>query len=179
MPAATIPRSGVRLCLDARPYGNWWQCTEVARGTKDWTQLRLPSIPVKDKGAYKFWLGVYGAGRHRLVRQRQPDRARKPPLDVFLLYPNFRGMLFDDRSQTVRVAWPLGARAACVWRWSTRRADSPREPRIPGAARAHRRAGRRRPAAGTVSAAAELLDAGGAARARPGLPDRQDAGARA
>ena len=104
------PRSGVRLCLDARPLGNWWQCTEVARGTKDWTQLRLQSIAVKDKGTYKFWLGVYGAAAGTAWFDNVSlTGARKPPLDVFLLYPNFRGMLFDDRSQTVRVAVAAGA----------------------------------------------------------------------
>jgi hypothetical protein len=98
-------RSGVRLCLDARPTANWWHCTDVAHGTTDWTLRRVASIAVKERGSYKVWLGVYGT----------PDgtawfdtvsltMARKPPLDVFLLYPNFRGMLFDDRSQTVRVA---------------------------------------------------------------------------
>src|SRR5262249_46039692 len=35
--------------------------------------------------------------------------ARKQPLDVYLLYPNFRGMLFDDRPQSVRVAVTPGA----------------------------------------------------------------------
>jgi hypothetical protein len=105
------PRSGVRLCLDARPHGDWWQCTEVARGTKDWTQLRLTSIPVKEKGTYKFWLGVYGAAAGTAWFDNVSlTGARKPPLDVFLLYPNFRGMLFDDRSQTVRVAVATGAK---------------------------------------------------------------------
>src|SRR5262245_9476648 len=98
-------RSGVRLCLDARPQGNWWQCTAVARGTKDWTQLRVPDIPVKDKGAYKVWLGVYGtAAGTAWFDNVTLTGARKPPLDVYLLYPNFRGMLFDDRAQAVRAA---------------------------------------------------------------------------
>ena len=102
---AADPRSGVRVCLDARPAANWWQCSDVARGTTDWTPLRVGGIPVRERGRYKVWLGTYGT----------PDGtawfdtvslavARKPPLDVFLLYPNFRGMLFDDRPQTVRVS---------------------------------------------------------------------------
>jgi hypothetical protein len=103
-------RSGVRLCLDARPQGNWWQCTPVVHGTKDWTQVRLPNIPVKDKGTYKVWLGVYGtAAGTAWFDNVSLTGARKPPLDVYLLYPNFRGMLFDDRSQSVRVAVTPGA----------------------------------------------------------------------
>jgi hypothetical protein len=99
------PRSGVRVCLDARPKINWWQCTPVASGTADWKELRQPGIVVRERGPYRVTVGAYGA----------PDGAawfddvslselRKPPLDVFLLVPNFRGMLFDDRPQTVRVS---------------------------------------------------------------------------
>jgi peptidoglycan/LPS O-acetylase OafA/YrhL len=102
---ANDPRSGVRLCLDARPTGNWWQCTDVARGTADWTPVRLAAIPVKDKGAYKFTLGAYGAPEGTAWFSGLALRGtKKRALDVYLLYPNFRGMLFDDRPQTVRVA---------------------------------------------------------------------------
>ena len=112
---AADPRSGVRLCLDARPAANWWHCSDVARGTTDWTPLRVGGIPVRERGHYKVWLGTYGT----------PDGtawfdtvsltvARKPPLDVFLLYPNFRGMLFDDRPQTVRVSVGTAARGGRV-----------------------------------------------------------------
>ena len=57
---AADPRSGVRLCLDARPAANWWQCSDVARGTTDWTLLRVAGIPVRERGSYKVWLGAYG-----------------------------------------------------------------------------------------------------------------------
>jgi hypothetical protein len=98
-------RSGVRLCLDARPTGNWWQCTDVVHGTRDWTPLKLAAIPVKDKGAYKFTLGAYGSPEGTAWFSGLALRGtKKRPLDVYLLYPNFRGMLFDDRPQTVRVA---------------------------------------------------------------------------
>jgi hypothetical protein len=107
---ASDPRSGVRLCLDARPAANWWQCTEVARGTTDWTLLRTAAIPVREKGRYKVWLGAYGnPGGTSWFEGLSLTGARKPPLDVYLLYPNFRGTLFDDRSQTVRVAVGVGA----------------------------------------------------------------------
>jgi hypothetical protein len=103
--AAKDERSGVRLCLDARPKQNWWQCTPVARGTTDWTRLRLPDIPVAERGQYKVWLGAYGTADGTAwfddVSLTTPP---KPPLDAYLLYPNFRGLLFDDRAQVVRVA---------------------------------------------------------------------------
>jgi hypothetical protein len=99
------PRNGVRVCLDARPRFNWWQCTPVARGTTDWAALRKADIVVSEAGSYRVTVGAYGTPDGaawfddvRLVEQR------KPPLEAFLLAPNFRGMLFDDRPQTVRVA---------------------------------------------------------------------------
>ncbi len=162
------PRSGVRLCLDARPHGNWWQCTEVARGTKDWTQLRLQSIPVKDKGTYKFWLGVYGAAAGTAWFDNVSlTGARKPPLDVFLLYPNFRGMLFDDRSQTVRVAVAADAkgrvRVALVDEASGQSRASREFPAAPELTAELDAAGL---PPGRYLLRTELLDGGGAAAAR-------------
>jgi hypothetical protein len=108
-------RSGVRLCLDARPSANWWQCTPVARETTDWTRLRVAEIPVRERGSYKVWLGGYGTPDGvAWFENVSLTAARTPPLDVYLLYPNFRGMLFDDRSQTVRVAVGTAARGGRV-----------------------------------------------------------------
>jgi hypothetical protein len=112
---AADPRSGVRLCLDARPAANWWQCTDVARGTADWTLLRVAGVPVRERGSYKVWLGAYGTpGGTSWFESVRLTAAGKPPLDVYLLYPNFRGMLFDDRSQTVRAAVAVAARSGRV-----------------------------------------------------------------
>ncbi len=98
-------RSGVRVCLDARPRFNWWHCTEVARGTADWTQLTQGGIAVSDPGPYKIAVGAYGApDGSAWFDEITLTARRKPALDVYLLYPNFRGMLFEDRPQTVRVA---------------------------------------------------------------------------
>jgi hypothetical protein len=105
------PRSGVRLCLDARPSANWWHCSEAAHGTTDWTLHRVANIAVTQRGSYKVWLGVYGTPDGTAWFENVSlTMARKPPLDVYLLYPNFRGMLFDDRPQTVRVAVGTAAR---------------------------------------------------------------------
>jgi hypothetical protein len=102
---AARERSGMRLCLDGRPALNWWKCTETARGTLPWTLLRQPMIAVPSPGPYRVTVGAYGV----------PDgtawfddvslvEIRRPLLDVFLLYPNFRGLLFDDGPQTVRLS---------------------------------------------------------------------------
>jgi O-antigen ligase len=98
-------RAGVRLCLDGRPRINWWQCTPVARGSTGWTRLARTAIVVEDAGEYRVTAGAYG----------RPEGAawfddvtlallQRPPLEAFLLYPNYRGMLFDDRAQTLRLA---------------------------------------------------------------------------
>jgi hypothetical protein len=98
-------RSGVRVCLDARPRFNWWHCTPVARGTADWTQLSQGGIAVSEPGPYKVTVGAYGApDGSAWFDEITLTARRKPPLDVYLLYPNFRGMLFEGRPQVVRVA---------------------------------------------------------------------------
>lgn len=107
---AAAKGSGVRLCLDGRPRLQWWKCTPVIAGTQDWTVARAPMLSVVDAGTYRVTVGAYGV----------PDgtawfddvslaRAGRPPLDAYLLYPNFRGMLFDDRPQVVRVALTVEA----------------------------------------------------------------------
>jgi hypothetical protein len=99
------PRSGVRLCLDARPRFNWWHCTDVARGTADWTQLSHGGITVTEPGPYKVLVGAYGApDGSAWFDDVSLTARRKLPVEVYLLYPNFRGMLFEDRPQIVRVA---------------------------------------------------------------------------
>jgi len=103
--AARDPRSGVRLCLDARPRFNWWHCTDVIRGTTEWTQFKQGGISITEPGPYKVTLGAYGAPDGTAWFDDITLTARrKPALDVYLLYPNFRGMLFEDRPQVVRVA---------------------------------------------------------------------------
>jgi hypothetical protein len=166
---AADPRSGVRLCLDARPAGNWWQCTDVARGTADWTLLRTAGIPVRERGAYKVWLGVYGtpAGTAWFESLRL-TAARKPPLDVYLLYPNFRGMLFDDRSQTVRAAVgvtaPSGRVRLSLIEEGSGQSRIRRDFDVAGSLTAELDAGALAP--GRYLLRAELLDAAGAASAR-------------
>ncbi len=97
--------SGARMCLDARPRRNWWQCTEVARGTMDWTLFRQPAIPVTDAGTYRVTIGAYarpeGAAWFDDISLTAVGR---PPVEAFVVYPNFRGLLFVDRPQLIRVA---------------------------------------------------------------------------
>jgi hypothetical protein len=101
-------RSGVRICLDGRPRLNWWKCTDVVRGTTDWKAIRQAQIAVTDRGSYRLTVGAYGIPTGRAwFDDVSLSRVEGPPLDVYLLYPNFRAMLFDDRPQTVRVGVTL------------------------------------------------------------------------
>lgn len=106
-------RSGVRICLDGRPRRAWWKCTALLSGTRDWTRLAQPVLAVTLAGRYRVSLQPYNgpAGRAWFDDVRLVP-VHRPPLDVFLLYPNFRGYLFDDRPQIVRAALSLtpGAR---------------------------------------------------------------------
>lgn len=107
------PRTGARMCLDGRPRINWWKCTDVVRETtKEWSENSRAAIVVKDAGTYRVTIGAYG----------RPDgtawfddvvvaRVKTPPLDAFLLYPNYRGMLWEDRSQTVRMSLAVASDA--------------------------------------------------------------------
>ncbi|HEV8640341.1 MAG TPA: hypothetical protein VGV13_04505 [Methylomirabilota bacterium] len=102
---AARERSGVRFCLDGRPRLNWWKCTTTVRGTADWTLLRQALIAVTDPGTYRVAVGAYGLPDGvAWFDDMSLTQVRRPALDAYLLYPNFRGMLFDDRPQTVRVA---------------------------------------------------------------------------
>jgi hypothetical protein len=106
-------RAGVRVCLDARPRLNWWNCTTIAKGTTDWTLLRQSAIPVSDAGTYRLTIGAYGrpAGV-AWFDDLAVVPLRRPAVEAFLLYPNFRGMLFDDRPQTIRVSLTVNGPAA-------------------------------------------------------------------
>jgi hypothetical protein len=99
------PRTGARLCLDGRPRVNWWRCTDIVRGTRNWESLRREAIVVRQPGAYRLTVGGFGrpAGTAWFA-DVSVTRVLEPALDVYLLYPNFKGMLFDDQPQRIRLA---------------------------------------------------------------------------
>jgi hypothetical protein len=170
--AEEAKRAGVRLCLDGRPRLNWWHCTASTRGTADWKPLAQPAIPVRDPGTYRVTVGAYarpdGAAWFDDVSLRA---VRRPPLEVFLLYPNFRGLLFDDRSPAIRVSVqahgaPAGARVRLTLVDEAGGAvRERREVTAPAAARVETLDASRL-GHGTYLVRAELLDASGAERFR-------------
>jgi hypothetical protein len=95
--------NGVRLQFDFRPYVNDWKPTAVISGTMNWTLYELPDIVVSQDSVVTIKLENYNnstgtAWFDDLQLQEQQGQA----VDVFLLYPNFRGMLFDDQPQTMK-----------------------------------------------------------------------------
>jgi hypothetical protein len=97
--------SGVRLALDHGVGGQPRQSvTRVVSGTTDWTYVERPNIIITSDRTVTIRLEAYRepAGTAWFDDVRLEEQL-PPPLDAFLLYPNFRGMLFDDQSQTIRL----------------------------------------------------------------------------
>jgi hypothetical protein len=98
----TLPGSGVRLSLVADG-ANTGSSTVIVQGTSDWQYLEKINIVVPAAGDYHFLLQCYaeptGTAWFDDVELRQE---LTPAVDVYMLYPNYRGMLFDDQSQTAR-----------------------------------------------------------------------------
>ena len=96
--------TGVRLTFDQRPGGVFsWTPSDLITGTNDWTQITLGPIVLAADQAVAIMLENYNNPSGTawfddiVVQQMQAAAA-----DVFMLYPNFRGMLFDDQPQTLQ-----------------------------------------------------------------------------
>jgi hypothetical protein len=95
--------NGVRLQFDFRPFTNSWKTTDVISGTRDWTLFELPNLVVPQDATVTIKLENYNnstgtAWFDDLQLQEQTAK----PVEVFMLYPNFRGMLFDDQPQIMK-----------------------------------------------------------------------------
>ena len=79
--------------------------TKAVVGTTDWSPVMKAHAEVADGSVGSFLAGTVGpvAGtswfRNFSLRRELP-----PPLETYLLYPNYRGMMFSDQSQVARVA---------------------------------------------------------------------------
>src|SRR5439155_3704004 len=96
--------AGIRLQLDFRPGGiNQWFTTDVIQGTTDWTYYRIDSIVVPQDMRVAVRLENYaGASGTAWFDDITLQQQLPPPIDSFLLYPNYRGMLFDDGPSLMR-----------------------------------------------------------------------------
>ena len=78
--------------------------TPLVAGTADWTYYERTDIVVPSDRTGRVWLEAYrepsGIAWFDDIRVEEQLPA---PVAAFLLYPNFRGMLFDDQPLTVRL----------------------------------------------------------------------------
>jgi hypothetical protein len=97
--------SGVRIMLDFRPGGiNAWAPSQVISGTNDWTLHQVGPVVVDTARTAAVRLENYnGAAGTAWFDDVALVQILPQAVDVFLLYPNYRGMLFDDQSQTMRL----------------------------------------------------------------------------
>ena len=95
--------NGVRLQFDFRPHVNDWKTTDVISGTRDWTLFEVPNVVVTQDATVTIKLENYNnsAGTAWFDDVQVQEQTPKA-VEVFMLYPNFRGMLFDDQPQTMK-----------------------------------------------------------------------------
>ena len=103
----TIPpraRAGARVRL-LQVAQQKWAFTKAVSGTTDWATSEKAHVQVVDGSVGVFRAEALGEVtgtswfKNFFVRRENP-----PALDTFLLYPNYRGMMFSDQSQVARVA---------------------------------------------------------------------------
>ena len=96
--------AGVRLLLDLRAGGiNQWFPTDVIQGTNDWTYYTIQSVVVPQDMLVAVRLENYaGASGTAWFDDVALQQQLPPPINSFMLYPNYRGMLFDDGPLTMR-----------------------------------------------------------------------------
>jgi hypothetical protein len=102
----TVPKrlGGSRIRLIEIP-ANKWAMTKPVVGTTDWTPAVKAHAEVAEGSVGSFrteTVGpVVGTSWFRKFSLRQELPA---PLETYLMYPNYRGMMFSDQSQVARVA---------------------------------------------------------------------------
>ena len=77
--------------------------TPVIRGTREWTYFERPNIVVPSDRTAVLKLEAYREpSGHAWFDDVRVEEQLPTPLDVFVLHPSYRGMLFEDESQTMR-----------------------------------------------------------------------------
>jgi hypothetical protein len=73
--------------------------SQTYTGTMDWTYVTVPKIAVAMAGTYQ--VAMYTAKTRGTVWVDDLSFTQEQtPISVFMQYPNFKGMIFDDQSQT-------------------------------------------------------------------------------
>jgi hypothetical protein len=88
---------GVRLQFDRRPTANEWKTTDVISGTRDWNLFELPNLVVTADATISIRVENYNNSTGTVwFDDVKLEEQQSQGVEVFMLYPNFRGMLFDD-----------------------------------------------------------------------------------
>lgn len=112
---------GLRLRIDLRPGLHRWFTAEIERGTADWRRYELTDVVVTQPATASLKLeaddDTVGTAWFDdvTIEEQLPE-----PLQTFLLYPNFRGLMFDDGPSTLRVDVQLTPAAADAHRYAVR-----------------------------------------------------------
>ena len=98
--------AGVRLSLDFSVAGSLDRgLSTIVRGTTEWTYYEVSDIVVPEDRPASIKLEAYARpGGLAWFDDVKVERQVPSPVDVFMLYPNYRGMLFDDQAPTMRFA---------------------------------------------------------------------------
>lgn len=97
-------RGGARILLLEVP-DNKWASTKPVAGTEDWTPVEKAHAEVADGNVGHFRVQTVGPVEGTSwFRKLFLGRELPPPLETYLLYPNYRGLMFSDQSQVARVA---------------------------------------------------------------------------
>lgn len=97
--------NGVRICFAAPPSYPWQitrACTPLVKGTADWQRLTITKIVLPEDSMAAVLVETHGEPDGTAWFDDLELRREDLPLSIFMLYPNYRGMLFDDFSQTAR-----------------------------------------------------------------------------
>jgi hypothetical protein len=114
---AATKSGGVRICLVAPPaypatLGSG--CTEILKGSQDWTYAGQSRIVIAQDTKARFSVAAYGDPDGSAWFDELELRLEQQVLDVYMLYPNYRGLLFDGQPAvsefSVSVAPPPGMR---------------------------------------------------------------------
>jgi hypothetical protein len=102
----TVPKQpgGARVRLLEMPARKWVWTTPVA-GTTDWAPAVKQHAEVADGSIGSFTAETVGPVTGKSwFRNLLLQRELPAPLETFLLYPNYRGLMFSDQGQLARIA---------------------------------------------------------------------------
>ncbi len=94
---------GVRLQFDRRPAVGEWKQTDLIGGTRDWTLFEVENLVVTEDAVVTIRLENFNNTAGTVwFDDLKLEEHKGSDVEAFMLYPNFRGMLFDDQSQTMK-----------------------------------------------------------------------------